>query len=121
MSQFGASSMSAAGDPFSQDPSLQASQTPIWRESFFAFDWLALRTSPVYFGCGVPRGHGQPVVVVPGFLASDISLFELHSWLARIGYIHISQTSDRIRIARTTCKTFCLVPYDGPMMNLASV
>jgi pimeloyl-ACP methyl ester carboxylesterase len=25
-------------------------------------------------------------VVVPGFLASDFSLFELHGWLARIGY-----------------------------------
>jgi pimeloyl-ACP methyl ester carboxylesterase len=86
MAQFGAFPMAAPGDPFSEDPSLQPSQTPIWRESLFAFDWLALRTSPVYFGCGVPRGHGEPVVVVPGFLGSDVYLIELHAWLGRIGY-----------------------------------
>ena len=86
MSQFSASPMAGAGDPFTEDPSLQASPTPIWRESLFAFDWLALRTSPIYFGCGVPRGHGEPVIVVPGFLGSDVYLVELHSWLARIGY-----------------------------------
>ncbi|MBI2766273.1 MAG: alpha/beta fold hydrolase [Chloroflexi bacterium] len=73
-------------DPFSQDPSVQISNTPLWREGLFAFDWLALRSSPVYYGCGVPRGHGEPVVVVPGFLATDASLIELHAWLARIGY-----------------------------------
>ena len=33
-----------------------------------------------------PRGRGEPVVVVPGFLASDFSLTELFGWLARIGY-----------------------------------
>ena len=86
MTQFGASPTVAAGDPFAEDPSLQAAQTPLWRESLFALDWLALRTSPVYFGCGVPRGHGEPVVVVPGFLGSDSYLVELHSWLGRIGY-----------------------------------
>jgi triacylglycerol lipase len=80
------STMARAGDPFAEDPSLQAVATPLWRESMFGLDWLALRTSPVYFGCGIERGHGQPVVVVPGFLASDASLIELHGWLGRIGY-----------------------------------
>ncbi len=75
-----------AGDPFNEDPSLIAVATPLWRESLFALDWIALRTSPVYYGCGVPRGNGEPVVVVPGFLASDSSLGELFGWLARIGY-----------------------------------
>jgi pimeloyl-ACP methyl ester carboxylesterase len=74
------------GDPFKQDPSVQAASTPLWRESLFGLDWLALRTSPVYYGCGVRHGRGEPVVVVPGFLASDISLIELHAWLSRIGY-----------------------------------
>ncbi|MEO6399138.1 MAG: alpha/beta fold hydrolase [Tepidiformaceae bacterium] len=73
-------------DPYSQDPSVQPVDTPMWRESLFALDWLALRSSPVYYGCGVSRGHGQPVVVVPGFLASDTSLVELYGWLSRIGY-----------------------------------
>jgi len=73
-------------DPFAEDPSLQASMTPIWREAMFPLDWMALRSSPVYYGCGVPQGHGEPVVVVPGFFASDVSLMELYWWLARVGY-----------------------------------
>lgn len=73
-------------DPFHEDPSLQPASTPIWREAMFGLDWLALRSSPVYYGCGVPRGNGEPVVVVPGFLATDASLIELHGWLGRIGY-----------------------------------
>lgn len=83
MTQF---NRSAYGDPFAEDPSLQPSMTPIWRESFAGLDWFALRTSPVYYGCGVAFGSGEPVVVVPGFLASDASLVELYGWLARIGY-----------------------------------
>jgi triacylglycerol lipase len=59
---------------------------PIWREALFGFDWLALRTSPVLYGCGIPRGDGAPVVVVPGFLGSDVYLLEMYFWLGRIGY-----------------------------------
>ena len=75
-----------SGDLFNEDPSVLAVDTPLWRESFFGLDWLALRSSPVYYGCGVPHGNGRPVVVVPGFLASDFSLSELFGWLARVGY-----------------------------------
>lgn len=82
----GATINRTAGDPFEQDPSLQPANTPIWRESLFGLDWLALRTSPVYYGCGVPRGRGEPVVLVPGFLATDVSLVEMYGWLARLGY-----------------------------------
>lgn len=78
--------MGTGGDPFLEDPSLAAANTPIWREIFCGLDWLALHTSPVYAGCGVPRGNGEPVVVVPGFMGSDVSLVELHQWLGRIGY-----------------------------------
>ncbi len=59
---------------------------PIWLEAFFPVDWLALHVSPVYYGFGVPRGRGEPVVLVPGFLGSDRYLTELHLWLRRIGY-----------------------------------
>ncbi len=76
----------AGGDPYADDPSVQASNTPFWREAFFGADWMLLRMSPVYYGLGVARGHGEPVVVVPGFLATDASMVELHSWLGRIGY-----------------------------------
>ena len=61
-------------------------QVPIWREALFGLDWLALHASPVFFGCGVPRGRGEAVVVVPGFLGSDWYLLDLYYWLRRIGY-----------------------------------
>ncbi|MCC7087592.1 MAG: alpha/beta hydrolase-fold protein [Chloroflexi bacterium] len=64
----------------------QATLTPLWREALFPLDWLSLRTSAVYWGVGAPRGEGEPVVVVPGFLATDVSMMELFWWLARIGY-----------------------------------
>lgn len=59
---------------------------PIWRELYMGVDWVALRYSPVYFGLGVPRGDGSAVIVVPGFLASDVYLGELYFWLRRTGY-----------------------------------
>jgi pimeloyl-ACP methyl ester carboxylesterase len=70
----------------SQDLGSDAVTSPLWREGLCGFDWLALRSSAVYFGLGVEHGRGEPVVVVPGFLASDLSLIELHAWLGRIGY-----------------------------------
>ena len=96
---FGNDAHPAFGDNlFEEDPSVHAVETPLWRESMFPLDWMALRTSPVYFGCGVPRGNGEPVVVVPGFLASDLSLTELFSWLARMGYrpyfSHVGRNAD---------------------------
>ena len=74
------------GDPFLQDPSLEPIETPIWRESFAGLEWMALRSAPVYFGCGIPRGHGERVILVPGFLGTDLYLTEMFFWLARIGY-----------------------------------
>ena len=59
---------------------------PLWKESLWPVDWLALRVSPVYYGLGVPRGDGSPVVLVPGFMGTDIYLAEMHMWLARVGY-----------------------------------
>ena len=58
----------------------------IWREVLWVLDWLSLRLSPVYLGLGVPRGDGSPVVLVPGFLTTDVYLAEMYFWLQRIGY-----------------------------------
>ncbi|MGI8927577.1 MAG: esterase/lipase family protein [Tepidiformaceae bacterium] len=74
------------GDPFADDPSVQPTSTPLWREGLFPLDWLALHSSPVYYGCGVPHGNGEPVVLVPGLMATDVTLSELFGWLSRIGY-----------------------------------
>lgn len=65
---------------------LQPANVPLWREALFGVDWLSLRLSPVYYGFGVPRGDGSPVVVIPGFLGSDNYLSEMYYWLRRIGY-----------------------------------
>jgi triacylglycerol lipase len=59
---------------------------PVWLEALVGLDWLTLRGSPVYYGLGVPRGDRSAVVVIPGFLGTDLYLRELHSWLRRVGY-----------------------------------
>jgi len=51
--------------------------------------WLEfgrLLADPVFYGVGVPRGDGRPVVLMPGFLAGDQTLAVLGAWLQRIGY-----------------------------------
>ena len=45
---------------------------PLWRELFWAAEWFGLRSSDLYQGVGVPRGRGEPVIPVPGFLTSDL-------------------------------------------------
>jgi triacylglycerol lipase len=64
----------------------QPASVPLWLEPLAALEWLTLRLSPVYWGCGVPRGDGSAVVVVPGFLGDDLYLQELYWWLRRMGY-----------------------------------
>ena len=77
---------------------------PIWRETLAGLDWLSLRASPIFYGWGAKRGDGAPVVVVPGFLGSDLYLLELHCWLGRIGYraylSRIGRNAECIEIGR---------------------
>jgi len=40
----------------------------------------------VFRGDEVPRGHGEPVMLLPGFMAGDWSLRVLAGWLRRVGY-----------------------------------
>src|SRR5207245_1805089 len=49
------------------------------------------RDSPFACHAGVLRngrtsGDGSAVVIIPGFLGTDLYLMELHGWLGRIGY-----------------------------------
>lgn len=62
------------------------SPVPILCEPYFLLEFATLRLSPVYYGLGVPAGNRTAVVIIPGFLGMDMSLFELHAWLARVGY-----------------------------------
>ena len=55
-------------------------------EARWMLEAVRLLADPVAYGLGVPRGDGRPVVVVPGFLASDDSLMLLRRWLRLVGY-----------------------------------
>lgn len=58
----------------------------LWTEALFGAEILLLHATPVYYGFGVPPGDDSGVVIIPGFLATDLYLTELHGWLGRIGY-----------------------------------
>lgn len=45
-----------------------------------------LVVDPVFAGRDVPHGDGRPVMLIPGFLAGDVSLSVMGSWLRRIGH-----------------------------------
>lgn len=60
--------------------------TSLWTEALFGAEILILHATPVYYGLGVPRGDGSAVIIIPGFLGTDLYLTELHAWLRRIGY-----------------------------------
>jgi triacylglycerol lipase len=64
----------------------EAAAFPFWQEALFGIEILLLRASPVYYGLGIPHGNGAAVVIIPGFLGSDIYLVEIFAWLKRIGY-----------------------------------
>jgi len=51
-----------------------------------AAEILLLHAAPVYYGFGVQQGDDSAVVIIPGFLGTDLYLMELHGWLGRIGY-----------------------------------
>lgn len=63
-----------------------AAEISMWKEALCGAEMLLLHASPVYYGLGIPHGDGSGVVVIPGFLGTDIYLGQLHSWLGRIGY-----------------------------------
>ena len=41
---------------------------------------------PVYRGSVEPHGHGEPILLIPGFLAGDWTLRVMAGWLNRVGY-----------------------------------
>ena len=60
--------------------------SPAWHEWLVGVELAFLRLSPLYWGYGVPKGDGSAVVLVPGFLGTDLYLMQLRNWLSRIGY-----------------------------------
>jgi hypothetical protein len=66
------------------------SPVPILSEPWLLLELATLRLSPVYYGLGIPEGDGTAVIVIPGFLGMDLSLFELHDWLAVLATVRTS-------------------------------
>ncbi|MGH8673260.1 MAG: esterase/lipase family protein [Burkholderiales bacterium] len=54
-----------------------------------------LLADPVYWGVGVPRGDGRPVLVLPGLFAGDGYLQPLRDWLRRAGYTPVKSGIER--------------------------
>src|SRR2546422_294051 len=61
-------------------------QPPAWLESRGGPEYLSPLRAPVYRGAGVSAGAGAPVLLVPGLMAGDSSLWVLRNWLLRSGY-----------------------------------
>jgi triacylglycerol lipase len=59
---------------------------PIWREGRVALERASLMRDPVLRGAGIERGDGAPVLMIPGFMAGDLSLTLMARWLRDMGY-----------------------------------
>jgi triacylglycerol lipase len=46
----------------------------------------ALLGDRVFYGCGVRKSDGEPVLLIPGFFAGDWTMSTMARWLARLGY-----------------------------------
>ena len=58
----------------------------IWREATLTAEAARLVASPTWRGKGIEPGDGAPVLLIPGFLAGDESLWMMRRWLGRVGY-----------------------------------
>src|SRR3954449_4935210 len=67
-------------------PQLLPAIPPLWRESRFPLELASLVRDPIYKGQGVEDAGGQPVLLIPGFLAGDDSLGRMTQWLRRTGH-----------------------------------
>ena len=52
----------------------------------YLFQLSLLLRDPVYRGSNVQHGTGQPLLLIPGFLAGDWTLRVMARWLRRLGY-----------------------------------
>lgn len=81
-----------------------------------------LQTSPAFYGRGVPRGDGRPVVVLPGLFGNDVYLTPLRTWLRRIGYRPVASSlrinagcPNRLREQVEGAVSRTLARHDGPV------
>lgn len=67
------------------------SRRPLINEARAVGEFFNIQFYPVYYGIGVPHDHKSPVLTIPGFTGSDLSLIYLNTFLGRINYdVHSS-------------------------------
>ncbi|MFN7992089.1 MAG: alpha/beta fold hydrolase [Bryobacteraceae bacterium] len=74
-----------AGNRYSVHERREA-EVSMWQELLVGFELVQLRMSGVFYGLGARRGHGEAVILIPGFLGTDAYLGVMFSWLRNIGY-----------------------------------
>lgn len=111
-------------DAFEHDDAIEHTITPLWREARWGLEWAHLRWSPVFLGFGVKHGRREPVLLIPGFMAGDLLMLELHRWLKRIGYrsslsrIHWNNDCPERTAARLLHRVRELCDRTGQKVNL---
>ena len=62
----------------------------VWQFTSATLDYshqlARLQQDKVYLGPEAPRGNGESILLVPGFLAGDWALQVMAGWLSRLGY-----------------------------------
>jgi triacylglycerol lipase len=58
---------------------------PIWREARLGLEFTSLLRDPVFVAARPPVADGQPVLLLPGYMAGDDSLRTMAAWLRRTG------------------------------------
>jgi len=58
--------------------------------SLLSYDYIsqlcALLLDLIYHGTNVPKGRGEPILLIPGFLGGDWTMGVMAGWLNRLGY-----------------------------------
>src|SRR3954471_20813904 len=70
---------------------------PLWREGRIGLEAAALMRSRVWRGERIDDAGGQPVMLIPGFLAGDDSLSLMARWLRSAGH-HTSKAGMRANV-----------------------
>jgi triacylglycerol lipase len=88
---------------------------PLWREGRLGIEAAALLRSKVWKGDDVEDAGGQPVLLIPGFLAGDDSLGLMTRWLRKTGHytrkagmranVNCSQAAYERLVERLECLT----------------
>jgi len=64
----------------------QVADVSMWQELLVGFELVQLRLTSIFYGLGVPHGHDEAVILIPGFLGTDAYLGQMFSWLRTVGY-----------------------------------